>query len=175
MTGHSLLELMTCLALIALLTSMAIPALRAWQDNASARLSANQLMGALHYARSTAVHGSSTIALCSGTTHCTHKDAWHEHVLIFNDMNKDGQLNPNEELLGLLTIKGDHFWVWKGFRRTNYLQYQANGTTRGHNGTFTLCTRELKAVREIRVNTTGRAQIRPARGDKNCEGAAVRR
>lgn len=167
MHGQTLVELMTCLLIGGIMLTFAIPALTITQQRSQQTQAVNQLLGALHYARGTAVMGRTTIALCSGGTACDAENIWKNQLLIFGDFNRNGQLDSTEELLQRLPMQKGYSWRWSNFRSRPYLQLEADGTTRALNGTFTLCHENIP-TKQIVINLTGRTRTQRAPSDAHC-------
>jgi type IV fimbrial biogenesis protein FimT len=167
MHGQTLVELMTCLLIGGIMLTFAIPALTSTQQRSQQTQAVNQLLGVLHYARGTAVMGRKTIALCSGDTKCSTENIWQNQLLIFDDLNRNGQLDGGEELLQQLHMQKGYSWRWSNFRSRSYLQLEADGTTRALNGTFTLCHENIPS-RQIVINLTGRTRTQSAPNGARC-------
>lgn len=167
MRAQTLVELMVCLLIGGIMLTFAIPALTSTQQLSQQTQAANQLLGALHYARSTAVLSRTTVALCSGGTDCSAENIWQSQLLVFGDLNRNGQLDSTEELLQQLSMPKGYSWQWSNFRSRSYLQYEADGTTRALNGTFTLC-HEDTPTKQIVINLTGRARTQSPSNDAPC-------
>lgn len=165
--GQTLVELMVCLLIGGIMLTSAIPAFNSSIQRNQQTQAVNQLLGALHYARGSAVMGRQTIALCSGETLCGLTNAWRNQLLIFDDRNLNGQLDSNEYLLQQLPLPEGYSWNWSNFRDRIYLQFEADGTTRALNGTFTLC-HDSTATRQIVLNVTGRARTQLAATNAPC-------
>jgi len=167
MHGQTLVELMVCLLIGGIVLTLALPAFTSTLQRNQQTQAVNQLLGALHYARSSAVMGRKTIALCSGDAPCNPEQTWQNQLLIFNDLNKNGQLDNGEALLQQLPLSKGYSWYWSNFRSRPYMQFEADGTTRALNGTLTLCHADTP-TRQIVINLTGRARLQAAPGNTRC-------
>lgn len=167
MHGQTLVELMVCLLIGGIVLTTAIPAFTSTSQRNQQTQAVNQLLGALHYARGSAVMGRKTIALCSGGTVCGPETTWQNQLLIFDDRNLNGQLDSSEYLLQQLPLPEGYSWSWSNFRNRPYLQFEADGTTRALNGTFTLC-HNSKPTRQVVLNVTGRARTQKAANSAHC-------
>lgn len=167
MHGQTLVELMVCLLIGGIILTSALPAFTSTLQRSQQTQAVNQLLGALHYARGTAVMSRKTIALCSGNAPCSPEQVWQSQLLIFDDLNKNGQLDNGEALLQQLPLPKGYSWRWSNFRSRSYLQFEADGTTRALNGTLTLCHAD-DPTRQIVINLTGRARTQAAPGDARC-------
>lgn len=167
MHGQTLVELMVCLLIGGVMLTLALPAFTSTLQRNQQTQAVNQLLGALHYARGSAVMGRKTIALCSGDALCNPEQVWQSQLLVFADLNRNGQLDSGEELLQQLHLPKGYSWRWSNFRSRSYLQFEADGTTRALNGTFTLCHDGIPA-RQIVINLTGRVRTQAAPIDARC-------
>ncbi|MNF65691.1 Type II transport protein GspH [compost metagenome] len=167
MHGQTLVELMVCLSIGGIILTSALPTLTSTLQRSQQTQNVNQLLGALHYDRGSAVMGRKTIALCSGSTLCNPEQVWQNQLLVFDDLNRNGQLDNGEELLQQLSMPQGYSWRWSNFRSRSYLQFEADGTTPALNGTLTLCHANAP-TRQIVINLTGRARTQAAPGDARC-------
>lgn len=153
--GHSLIEAMASLLIGGIILATTLPGLGSLREKNQQTQTANQLTGALHYARNTAVLKRATVTLCPGTEQCLATQRWDKHVLLFIDHDQDGKLDHTDELLQRVELANNYSWYWSNFRQRPYLQFAANGRTRALNGTFSLC-RDKVSTRQIVINVTGR-------------------
>lgn len=161
--GHSLVEAMVGLLISGIILATTLPSFSSLLEKNQQTQTTNQLIGALHYARNTAVLKRATVSLCAGIDICIETNNWHDHILIFIDHNQDGKLGSEDERLQQLKLADGYSWHWSNFRNRTYYQFAANGRTRALNGTFSLC-REKSSSRQIVINVTGRVrtQTKPA-------------
>lgn len=165
--GVSLIELTITLAIMAMLVITALPSYVNLVQNQERVKLINQMMGALHYARSKAVNEQRIVTVCSGINQCNSKRTWKTQLLVFADPEAKGQL-LSEHTAGLKSeIHQDYAWYWKSFRRQPHLQYNADGTTRALNGTLLLCHGE-RPVHSIVISFSGRARSEPPSGSALC-------
>lgn len=167
MHGQTLVELMVCLLIGGIMLTLALPAFTSTLQRNQRTQAVNQLLGALHFARSSAVTGRTTMALCSGSANCDSEKIWRSQLLVFDDRNDNGQLDVDEQLQRQITLRDGYSWRWSNFRSRPYLQFEADGTTRALNGTFTLCHDDIPA-RQIVINLTGRVRTQAAPVDASC-------
>ena len=165
--GFTALELLVVVALTAVLVAMATPSFSELRRAASIGSSANQLLWALHYARSTAVTRNVPAVVCLSadgarclTSTGTPGTGW----LVFLDRQRGSpvQLNMADELLRVIplpsqvTVQGTRAAVtfWPTARA---------GTT----STFKLCdARGDPRGKAVVVSQTGRPRV--AEGDTPC-------
>lgn len=157
MYGQTLVELMSCAVIISIVLTSAMAYLPQLLNTHKQTQAVNQLVGALHYARAVAVLERKTVALCPGKEKCETTKNWQGRLLTFVDSNQNGQLDNDERLLQQLTLQTGYDWQWSSFRSRPYVQFEADGTTRALNGTFTLCYQSMP-TKQVIINLTGRAR-----------------
>lgn len=167
MHAFSLLELLICLSISAIILSLTAPSLQETVRRNKNTQSVNQLLGILQYARGSAVFGRNTIGVCAGTNSCRATLTWRHKLLVFTDTNQNGQLDINEQLLRTDNLPADIVWHWSNFRDRNFLQYEQNGTTRALNGTLTLC-RNGEPLHQVVISLAGRLRTQVPPPNARC-------
>ena len=100
-TGFSLLELMVALAVVAIMSSFAAPALRSFIQNSKALTQANELVTALNYSRSESVKRRMPVVMCAFNTAqsscATSSVPWDENGwMAFADRDRDGAYDADD-------------------------------------------------------------------------------
>ena len=87
--GFSLIELMTAIAILAILAAVALPAYQTMVLNNRIVTTTNGLLGILQLARSESVKQRREITIClsSDMATCDAAAAWHEGILVFEGAN----------------------------------------------------------------------------------------
>jgi len=147
--GFSLLELLVTLAILALLATLATPSFLALRANAATGAAANQLLLALHRARSTALTRGAATDLClvdAAGTCLTQGTA--KGYGVYLKGTPDAPLEHQRLPAGLTLSATRHsltYWPWP-----------RAGTT----VTFTFCDpRVPAAARQVIVSQTGRPRV----------------
>jgi type IV fimbrial biogenesis protein FimT len=165
--AFSLIETLVALTVLSSLISIAIPSLSSIIQSSRQTTQTNQLIGALNYARSAAIANREMVSLCAGNTNCSHSTRWREKILIFRDLNRDGQLNQGDTLLVVASLAENYSWNWSNFRNQNHMSYKPDGTTHSLNGTFTLCLQD-HPTRAVVINAAGRARLSSPKKASTC-------
>jgi len=172
--GFTLIELMTAVAILAILLGIAAPSFRDALLNARMTARANDLMADLNLARSEAVKRNVTAYVCTSNdnTNCT-ASAWRDGWIVFADTNMNGVKDANEPALKFAPGQPDatDTLTVTGATLTGGIAsvpYQPSGlSTFANTITFVLCDYRTVAQvgatvadqkgRQITINQTGRA------------------
>ena len=168
--GFTLLELLTTLAVAALLASMAVPSFTTLSLNSKRVSSTNELVSAMHYARSSAVLRNARFTVCptSNGTACE-AVGWNEGWLAFADLNSNQVVDAGETVsrsgLGVadLSIVSAEF--------PNFFIYRSNGRVMAavamtNSGNFTICDRRgSEHARVVIIDTSGRPRLSKTMSD----------
>ncbi len=167
--GYSLIELMVCLAIVAITIAWAAPSFGNFLRDAARAREVNQFLQAVYAARSEAIKRNGVVSLCpsrDGAT-CTPGSLWSTGWLIFVNLDRDSPaaVDSGEELLRV-------YPAWdSGQIRSNRttLSFRAFGQS-GVTATITFCdARGSSAARAVIVSQTGRPRI----ADKDSAGGAL--
>ena len=175
-TGASLTEMLTALAVVAVLAGVAAPGMAALVGRGQADAAMEQMVGAIRYARHLAITHGATATLCPGTgAACGRRDSWHEGALVFLDGNGNGRVDAGEEIVRRLPpLPRGHRLRWRSFRNRASLSMQPNGLTNWQNGNMLLCPpdRDARKARQLIINAQGRVRLaQDADGDGVVEGS----
>lgn len=99
--GFSLVQLMVTIAIVGVLTGIAIPSYRSITTSNRIANEINGLLGDLQYARFAAIKEGQTVTICSSTsgTACSTSTNWATGWIVFNDANGNGTLDSGEEVI----------------------------------------------------------------------------
>lgn len=90
-TGFTLVELMITLFIISILLTVGLPSLRSYTQSNQLIASSNELLSALHIARSEAIRLNTRVSICesSNRTDCSSTGDWKNGWIVFVDANGD--------------------------------------------------------------------------------------
>jgi type IV fimbrial biogenesis protein FimT len=166
-TGFTLLELLITLSIMATFCAIALPAFQHLQEETEHTQAVNQLISALHLARSHAVRSGQVASVCVQPSLCDPALAQMTSIIVFIDDNKSGKMpNPNA-LLTQYHVPPKLLWNLKLARHKPFIYFKRNGSTAGLNGTFTLC-RDGKPKRQVIVSLSGRARSQKPSHTASC-------
>lgn len=160
-------EVLTALALLAVLAGTAAPGMSALAERGRADAAMEQMVGAIRYARHLAVARGTTATLCPGTgAGCGKRDSWHEGALIFLDDNGNGRVDAGEEIARRMPpLPRGHRLRWRSFRNRKSLSLLANGLTDWQNGNMLLCPPDKDATKARRLVINAQGRVRLAQDD----------
>lgn len=154
--GYTLVECLICLALAALLATLAAPAISALRFDSRMTSAVNDFIHGMHAARVAAHSRGQDVALCRSVDgqRCSYAAAWQDGYLVFINRDRDSppQVDPGEPVLvtgggtpDVLIQANRAVFVFRAFGR------------RAVNGTLTFCDQRGPArARSIIVSYTGR-------------------
>ncbi|SDK20870.1 GspH/FimT family pseudopilin [Billgrantia gudaonensis] len=151
--GFTLIELVTTLAVMAILATWAVPAFQAQAARQEVTTDVMRLKTALSMARSTAITRRTPIVVCplddSTSAGCSKANDWTQPLLIkpWNDADAPA-----------LRILADGEVESITYRADRPVRFTALGRASGYNGTFRICGRRSNAARII-VSNFGRVRV----------------
>jgi len=171
--GFSLVELLTALAVAAILLALGVPGFQALIRNQRLSASVNAFVGALHLTRSEAIRRGSRVDLAPADG-----VDWAQGWVVFVDQNENQQADPGEVVVarggtvaGGISIKS----VLTDSSKP-YLAYNGSGRTRTNASSQTPQLGTISfyldgGIRRIKLNFAGRPRVCNPEQDKTCTGA----
>lgn len=150
--GFSLIELMTVLGIVAIITVMSFSGLLFFSKKSTIEVLGSQLIRAIRLTRSEAILRKDTVYLCGSVDQTTCSDGWQAGYIIRTENRVIYHFQP-------ITDKGILHWRAYPFN-TQALEFLATGLPNTENGTFWFCA--LDAVTPtwaIMLNQSGRTRI----------------
>jgi len=143
LSGFSIVELTAVLLIAGVLYGM-VSGLYRLVEQTRLTSAVNNLVAALHLARSEGIVRRSRITLCQSDNgiQCGSTDRWERGWIIFNDLNNNYRLDQSETVIRIQQALSKEFTArWRGSAGSNHhLSYLATGGT-NKVGTFTFCYR----------------------------------
>lgn len=138
--GFTLLEMLVCVSISALLLAGGIPAFTLHLDRTELRGERDRLVNLLNYGRSMAVGGSIPVVLCPAELplRCSPRPDWHKGWLLFSDANRNREFDPGETLfeVGRAAVEDVRITSSQYRRR---ISFRTDGLAFGSNLTLRLC------------------------------------
>ncbi|MGH8054153.1 MAG: GspH/FimT family pseudopilin [Stenotrophomonas sp.] len=168
--GFTLVELIVCMAVIALLAALATPSLSALLERHRAITAEHALINHLQLARITAVTRRKPAVLCPSLDgwHCSGRNDWSIGWLVFVDHHGKrvpgdpadivrGDNHPTSSKLRLISTRG-----------RSSIRYLPDGRSTGSNLTISICSKDGAMLSQIIVNNAGRARSQRPKTPRPC-------
>lgn len=161
LTGYSLLELLTSLTIMGIVSSMSLPLFNIVKTARTVSVT-NQLVRTLHLARSEAIKTGKRATLCQSRsgTKCDRGEQWEQGWILFHDPNKNVQVDPDESIVLVgAALQSGYTITWRpSGRRRDYVSFQPQGSA-NKSGTFSICSTEgSDKARTVVLYRTGRVR-----------------
>ena len=178
--GITLLELLICLALIALLTGFTVPGLAPLVRDQQLAMVGEELLRSVNLARATAINRYSVVTLCPSADGQTCGGSWEQGRILFTDHTADRIINGQDRLVQAWGVLPASVTVrFRAFGNRLFLQMVPQGFTHYQNGNFTICPvdGEPQLARQLVISRSGRVRrARDLDGDglrENSQGKAL--
>ncbi len=170
--GFSLLELLWALLIVAVLTTLAVPAFSAFSASNKRSSSAQQVLNLLHYARSEAAAAFeiTTFCLSDDGTSCDRTGG--AYFLLFHDLDSDRTVDAGELIYRETPHVADNHYRLSASNRA-YIRYRPTGSVMDF-GSVIICpqNRDNHYAARIVVHRSGRPRHgRDHDGDGIVEGS----
>jgi len=163
--GFTLIELMMVVALVAILQTLAAPALSGMANSMRITTATNSLFSSLLFARSEAIKRNSRAVMCKSASGdaCIATGGWEQGWIVFHDTNNNAALDEGEVVLSREQAVSQPIRLTGNGPLVSYVSYTPMGTTSFTSGAFqagtlTVCTQSSTSVaaREIKISISGR-------------------
>ena len=159
-TGFSLIDSLTTLAIVAIVSTTAVPSLSKFIASNRLATQVNTFVANINLARTEAVKRGKRVVMCrSGDAeNCQRTAGWHVGWIVFEDDNVNREHDNDETILRIQGAFNGNTTVSSGRRRR--IAFQTIGTTPGTNATYTFCAPDYPDLaRAIILSNTGRARL----------------
>lgn len=170
--GFTLIELIITVAVAAIVLTLGVPSFREIISNNRLTAGANEMVAALHLARSEAVKRNVRVTLCKsadGAT-CAASGGYEQGWIVFVDRNSNGAVNAGEEVIRSYGALPGGMTLLGGANVGNVISYVAAGVAQQLNGTLlsatsadttlTLCKPGYTtSARQLVIGVGGRMQV----------------
>ncbi len=156
-SGFTVLELITVMAIVAILLAAGVPALKTYIWNLRMKTAMDELQTDLNLTRGRAISHNIQTIICPSTNNsgCSGGFEWQNGWIMFTDLNGDRARQVGEPVfkqsgrMEFLTISSS--------RSRSYLRFYPNGTAPGSNITILFCdSRGANHAGKIVVSNSGR-------------------
>lgn len=153
--GFTLVEMMTVLAIFAVLLTAATDFGRNLVPKQQLIAAANNLVGIIHAGRSYASSGAPTL-LCAQNTNC--ESFMHSPgVYVLEDSNNNGRRDPSERIVAEMKLPEGIDVSWRSFRNKPWLRFSPSKISWYQNGNLMLCAKNMKI--KVIVSRIGRPRV----------------
>lgn len=159
--GWTLVELITILSLICLVTTLGIAPLTQSLQQHNQSIALKTLLHLAYYARTQAIKHNSYVTLCPSDNLRRCSGAWNKTVMVFSDYNKNETIDQTDKLFRTYTFNKNTPCISWNLRKRQYLQFKPNGASNGTAGHFKFCENVFTTVkRKIVVSFNGRSSLK---------------
>jgi len=160
-SGLSLIELLTCLSIIALLSSLTAPGIGQLLQRRSQQLALETLFHLSVYSRNEAIKFNDYFTLCPTLDSRYCNGQWNNTLMVFKDSNKNESIDSGESLSKLLSLPASTPCIdWRSGAE-NYLQFKPSGASNGSAGHFRFCDQLAQRLdKKVVISLNGRTSIK---------------
>lgn len=157
--GFSLVELLTCLAVLGVFLGLALPGFRQFSQSQQLVTAANTLHGALLQARSEAIKRRLAVLVVNTDGN------WHNGWRTYADVNDNGTVDPDEPLITIATALPDGIVARGNTPVRYYVRYSATGRSQLPGGAFQAGTIAIchsaaaQRLRRLVISASGRPRL----------------
>ena len=159
--GFTLIELLMCVAILAVLLTLAVPSYATLIGRSKNQAARAELTAALSLARMAAVSRGSHVIVCPSDNNdqCSSTTQWQHGWIVFVDLNHDGSRSPSDAVLAVAQAQSPSVAILGTSGRV-HVDYQPDGSAVGTNQTLTVCDRVggVRDATSIVINQAGRVR-----------------
>ena len=153
-TGVTLVELMTVLAILAIMQAWAVPGFARMLNASRTSVTTDGLHKHLLLARSEAGKRGSRVVLCKSASgvSCNPTGGWEQGWIVFHDVNNNAAIDSGETLLSVMQALPESVKVSGNSQLSSYISYGPSGRISHPGGgfqagTLTICSASDEPVR----------------------------
>jgi len=159
--GFTLIELLMGIAILAVVTLLALPAYGSLVARTRSVGASGDLNTALNMARLAAISRGSHVVICPSNDQqrCRHDTEWHHGWLVFADLDHDGDRSNGEPVVAIEQAQPTGVAILSTPGRV-HVYYRRDGSAGGTNLTLTVCDRGAgpAGATSLVVNQGGRVR-----------------
>lgn len=157
-SAFTLIELLITLAMVFILSGMALPSFKEVLDNSKLSVQVDGLVKTLKVARTTAISENRKVTICPTDETQICLSEWTNGYMSFIDENGDRKLNNEEKILTYFKNQNEKLTLsWKAFGFRKSLQWLETGITNHQNGSFQFCyNNDASKSRALIITKAGR-------------------
>ncbi|MCW8924704.1 MAG: GspH/FimT family pseudopilin [Xanthomonadales bacterium] len=155
--GVTAFELMVAMAIVAILLSTGVPAVKNYTWNLRLRTAMDTLQTDLNLARAQAISHNTAMVICpaENVDDCAGTSRWQGGWMVFRDLNGDHHRQSGEALVK--HAGASEFVDIRSSRSRSYLRFHPNGSAPGSNISIVFCDgRGARYAGKILVSNSGR-------------------
>jgi type IV fimbrial biogenesis protein FimT len=171
--GFTLLEALVVLAVLAVLTGMAAPAMTGLRQQHRLQAQAEDLLGSLMLARSQALRQQQRVTVCARALdeRCASPGVWSQGWLVFVDGNANAQLDAQETVLQKHDALPQGWQLEGNSWVSRYVSYGPDGRSQMitggfQSGTLTLCSPAASQAWQLVLNALGKPRLVKVAADR---------
>lgn len=164
--GFTLVEVLTTMAIMAVLMAVAVPSLRSLMNSSKLTAASNALLWSMYLARSEAIKRGNRVVLCktSDGLACAERGGWEQGWMVFHDIDNNGERDRNEAVIQRMLPLAPSLRLTGNSTVSKYVSFLSTGGTKMIGGAFqagtlTVCNLSAGEGRQIVLNAAGRARI----------------
>ena len=165
--GVTLIELLVALSVLSILLAVGVPSFGQFTVNTRLNSYSNTLFSHLALARSEAIKRNARVAICKSAdgSSCASSGDWSQGWVVFVDLDNNASISGGEQIITAMPALSTGFSFCGNTLVSNYISYDALGTTKLTSGAFQAGTLKLCSAapagngRSIILSGSGRSQI----------------
>ena len=161
-TGFTLIELIVTLAILAIITSIALPYFHETMAKQEIKKITHTLVSSIQLAKSHAAIHHTNVVICpsQNKVNCQ-ANHWNSGFIVFLDTNKNRQADTGEKIISTESTELQYGNLnWRGTLSIPSLTFQAeNGLPNGSNGSFYYCSIYQQPHYKIVLSRMGHTRI----------------